>query len=354
MLLDLIQILLGHKSQFCCQILAKEWNHLYNESIRQTVAGICFEGVQKLPKEQCPPQKLLFQWLALTEQIKHQNNSVNMVLTELAQLLNEQQIKYAVVKGQIVGSYYPNPCLRQAGDIDFLVDEDDFERTKQLLEKEWHIAFHETEGHHHIEFEYKGIPLEQHRKLIKLYDKRKEDYWDALVKQSYDKQLINGVEVATLSPTIHSIYIFLHLYHHLLELGVGLRQFVDWTMILHTCQQKIEHEAIKQHLKVLGMERAYRACGAILVDKLGLPAEEFTYQLNDSDRKYAERILNVVEYRGNMGHYNLKGGSHGMWHNIEATCIKVAHFMKFMPLAPAFSCGWLTAELKRKISRKLK
>ena len=65
-------------------------------------------------------------------------------------------------------------------------------------------------------------------------------------------------------------------------------------------------------------------------------------------------MKDVVDYRGNMGHYNLKGGYEGMWHNLEATGIKIAHFMKFMPLAPGFSCGWLTAELKRKITKKLK
>ena len=62
----------------------------------------------------------------------------------------------------------------------------------------------------------------------------------------------------------------------------------------------------------------------------------------------------MVMYRGNMGHYNLKGGYQGLWHNLEATGIKIIHFLKFMPLAPAFSWNWLVAELKRKITRKLK
>ena len=165
---------------------------------------------------------------------------------------------------------------------------------------------------------------------------------------------MDGVKVSVLAPTVHSLYIFLHLYHHLLELGVGLRQFCDWAVILHACKGEIDHEAIKKHLEVLGMVRAYKACGTILVDHLGLPQNEFTYDLDKSDRIFAQRILDVVEYRGNMGHYNLKGGNSGLWHNLEATGIKLVHFIKFMPLAPSFSCGWLSAELIRKISKNLK
>lgn len=76
--------------------------------------------------------------------------------------------------------------------------------------------------------------------------------------------------------------------------------------------------------------------------------------MNSSDKQSAECILDVVMYRGNMGHYNLKGGYQGLWHNLEATGIKITHFLKFMPLAPAFSWNWLLAELKRKISKKLR
>ncbi len=119
---------------------------------------------------------------------------------------------------------------------------------------------------------------------------------------------MDGVTVSVLAPAVHSLYVFLHLYHHLLELGVGLRQFCDWEVILHACKGEIDHEAIRRHLKVLGMEKAYKACGAVLVEILGLPAKEFTYELNDSDRKYGRRVMEVVEYRGNTGHYNLRGG----------------------------------------------
>lgn len=350
----LIQISFGYKRQLIRQLSFKEWGEVYEQAGKQAVVGTVFGGVQKLPKEQWPPQSVLFEWIGQTELIKQQNLKVNAVLKELASLFNANNIRYAIVKGQIVGSYYSESQLRQAGDIDYYVEEKDFECAKQLIESTWDVSFEETEGHHHVEFEYKGIPFEQHRTLIKLYDKEKNEYWERLMKEPYGAMEVDGIPVSVLSPTLHSLYIFLHLYHHLLELGVGLRQFCDWAAILHACKNEIDHDTIRKHLELLGMEKAYRACGCLLIDYLGLPKDEFTYEFVSSDKRYAKRILDVVMYRGNMGYYNLKGGHQGVWHNIEATSIKIIHFLKFMPLALTFSRNWLWAELKRKISEKLR
>ena len=351
---ELIQVALGNRQQMERPLSSGEWQELYGQAQKQALLGICMYGISKLPKEQKPEGQLYWKWLAVATQIQQQNRKVDEALKELAFLFDEHHVKYAVVKGQVASRYYPDPSFRQAGDIDFFVDRKDFARAKQLITAEWGATYEGTARHHHIEFEYKGIPFEQHHALIRLYDKQNDNYWDRLVEKLYAIQKIDAVAVSTLSPTLHSLYIFLHLYHHLLELGVGLRQFCDWAAILHACTHDIDHKAIRQHLKVLGMERAYRACGAILINNLGLSAEEFTYELNARDYRYAKRILEVVDYRGNMGKYNLKGGQHGMWHNLEAAGIKIAHFMKFMPLAPKFSCKWLLHEIKRKVEKKLR
>ena len=354
MIFELIQVAFGYRKQLSRQLSLEEWRKVYKQASKQTVIGIVFQGIQKLPKEQWPPQSILFEWIGQTEQIRQQNRKVNAVLKELTSLFNANNIRYFIVKGQIIGSYYSDPLLRQAGDIDYYVEEQNFERARLLIEREWGVTFEGTEGHHHIEFEYKDVLFEQHQTLIKLYDKEKNEYWERLMKESYGVMEIEGVPVSVLSPTLHSLYIFLHLYHHLLELGVGLRQFCDWAAILHACKNEIDHQAIRKHLELLGIERAYRACGCLLIDYLGLPKVDFTYELVSSDKRYAKSILDVVMYRGNMGHYNLKGGYQGLWHNLEATGIKITHFLKFMPLAPAFSWNWLLAELKRKISKKLR
>ena len=84
-----------------------------------------------------------------------------------------------------------------------------------------------------------------------------------------------------------------------------------------------------------------------LVDQLGITEKELGYALTDTDRKYGKRILGVVMYRGNMGHYNKRTGFIGWKHKVESMGIKLAHFAKFAPLAPKYSCGWLMNEMKK-------
>ena len=140
MIFELIQVAFGYRQQLSRQLSSEEWGELYEQAGKQAVVGIVFDGVQKLPNEQWPPQSVLFEWIGQTEQIRQQNRNVNAALKELALLFNANGIRYAVVKGQIAGSYYSDPELRQAGDIDYYVEETDFERAKQLIESTW--VFH--------------------------------------------------------------------------------------------------------------------------------------------------------------------------------------------------------------------
>ena len=130
-----------------------------------------------------------------------------------------------------------------------------------------------------------------------------------------------------------------------------MRQFCDWAVMLHSCREQIDHAKLRQYAETLGMDKAMRACGVILIDYLGLPEEDFPYRLTDKDRKYSKRILDVVFYRGNMGHYNKRNGFRGRKHQVEATGIKVSHFLKFFPLAPKFTWQWICTEIPRKIRK---
>lgn len=323
------------------------------------------EGVLSLAKQQTLPgliidalfrhnvkisQPLVFESIGLLERIKQNNRLVNGGIARLNGLLAEQGVSYIIVKGQVVATYYPDPLLRQAGDIDFYCDEHYFAKARKLINEEWGINASAGGSDKHIEFSYKDVIYEGHFSLISLYSKRNNCYWQKILNE--DKGMvvnIDGIDVKTLSPTLHALYIFLHLYHHLMELGVGLRQFCDWAMLLHACQKDIDQKQLRNHLQVLGMEKAYRACGSILVDYMGLPEKEFGYQLTYNDRKYGKKILDVVFYRGNMGHYNKRNGFSGWKHKIEAIGIKTSHFFKFMSLAPSYSCHWLWHEFRRKV-----
>ena len=317
------------------------------EAEKQTVAPLVFKAMEQA-KCQLPRQVVLRQ-MTLRQQTILQNRKINLKLGALAELMQQSQTDYVVVKGQVMATCYPHPELRQSGDIDFYCDEANYSQAEEALSKAWGIDF-KGETEYHEGFEHEGISLEMHHTLAHFYNKRKDANWKQLLKDTPAAQVTIGNQpVNTLNPTLHSLYVWIHLYHHLLELGVGLRQFCDWTMILHHCKDEIDHEALKKHLQVLGLEKAYRASGSVLVNYLGLPADEFTYPLTAKDNRYAPKILDVVFYRGNMGKYNKRNGFQGWKHQIESFGIKSAHFLKFYPLAPRYMRDWMGDVIKEKV-----
>lgn len=327
---------------------ADETQAILDLAEKQSLSGLIMDALMR--NNLVIPQERVFDSLGFVQLIKRSNWCVNMGVVAMHKLLTTENVDYAVVKGQAVASYYPDEFIRQSGDIDFYCNEHDFSKAMAAFRKEWGVAPKIHGSEKHADFRYNGNIYEGHFVLTNLHSKRRNDYLQALIDSDNGATIaIDGNDIKTLSPTIHTLYIFLHLFYHLIELGVGLRQFCDWAVMLHYCKQEINHEQLREHLKVLEMENAYKACGCILVDYLGVTEEELGYYLSEKDRLYGSRILDVVLYRGNMGHYNKIGGFSGWKHKLEAACIKLSHYVKLSSLAPSYSRGWIWHEIRTKL-----
>ena len=323
---------------------------LFSIAEKQTVSGLLVDALTR------NNIKMHVDWvldaLGLLEQIKKQSIAVNKGVRDLHLLLSASGVNYIVVKGQAVASYYPNPLLRQSGDIDYYCSKEYFPQSQEVISRAWMVNTDPENNVKHCRFDYNDVVYEGHFQLLELYDKKSRTYWQRLLdRDEGGLVMIDGVAIKTLSPTLHVLYIFLHLYNHLINLGVGLRQFCDMAVMMRYAKGQIDMDALRDHLHALGMEKAYRACCCILVDYLGLSEEELGYVFSGTDHRYGEKILDVVLFRGNMGHYEGKTKRYEKrwkW-KMKAVGIKFSHFMKFLPLAPSYTCGWLWHEVRRNI-----
>lgn len=330
------------------ELSSKKTEILFLLAEQQAVSGIVADALVR--RNVKLPQNWVFKTVGLLEQIKWKSRVINEGAVKLEQLMSEANISYVIVKGQVVASYYLDPLLRQSGDIDYFCDALNFEVSQEVIKKNWGVEAKREDSELHVHFDYQEVTYEGHFSLTNLYNKRRNCYWKKIIANDIGTTVsISGQQIRTLSPTLHTLYVFIHLYSHLLALGVGLRQFCDLAVMLHYCKEHINLEVMREHLNALGLEKAYRACGSILVDQLGLKNEELGYSLTDSDRKYGMRVLRVVMYRGNMGHYNKRNGFCGVRHKMEAAGIKLSHFVKFLPLSPGYSVGWLCHEFRRNV-----
>lgn len=330
----------------------EETSELFEIAEKQAVSGLVIEALTR--NNVGMPQAKIFEAVGLLELIKAQSWHVNRGIIALHIILSSEEISYAIVKGQVVASYYPTPLLRQSGDIDFYLSHEKFKLGLNVIKTEWNVDAEIHGSEKHADFRHDGNVFEAHFVLTDLLSPERNKYFQELVdKDEGSTVIVDGREIRTLSPTLHVLYVFLHLWYHLMALGVGLRQFCDLAVMLkanenHNENENLNLEELRGHLKALGMEKAYKACGSILVDYLGLSEANLAYTLTDSDRKYGKRILDVVMYRGNMGHHNKLGGFSGWKHKMEAMGIKLAHFVKFYPLSPAYTRQWLWHEVVRR------
>ena len=289
--------------------------------------------------------------------IEKANAQVNENLVSFVNFMERKGIDYIIVKGQVAGSFYPNPNARMSGDVDLYFVGENYEKIKGLVEQRLGKQLSKLSDGKHVEFEVNGVIFELHDKLSRLATRKHQAYWDQMIDNAIlegtDTVMINGKEIKTLSATYNAMYIFVHLFYHMTASGVGLRQLCDWAMIINRThpnppclgrgsdtadsnnkKSSLNREDLGGSLKELGYFKAYKAMGAFLVEYLGLPEEQFPFVLTEKDRKWVETIKKNILKRGNFGRTGRKVKNLGVLHSMETGYLNMAQTLTFYRLAP--------------------
>ena len=289
--------------------------------------------------------------------IEKANARVNENLVSFVNFMERKGIDYIIVKGQVAGSFYPNPDARMSGDVDLYFVGENYEKIKSLVEQRLGKQLSKLSDGKHVEFEVNGVIFELHDKLSRLATRKHQAYWDQMIDNAIlegtDTVMINGKEIKTLSATYNAMYIFVHLFYHMTASGVGLRQLCDWAMILNRThpnppwlgrefdtaesnnkKSSLNREDLGGSLLRLGYFKAYKAMGAFLVEYLGLPEEQFPFVLTEKDRKWVETIKKNILKRGNFGRTGRKVKNLGVLHSMETGYLNMAQTLTFYRLAP--------------------
>jgi len=329
----------------------EEYSTLYALACQQGVSGLI--SLALTDNNITMSQANVFETISLVQQIKQENRHLDDGVISLHKLFTDSDVNYVIVKGQAVASYYQEPSSRIPGDIDYYCDSNNFQDSLTVLKNNWGVNLDSHDSDIHIHYNHNQVTFEGHYSLFNFYSKRKNTLWNSILMNSGIAVVyIEGYPIKTLPPTIHVLYIFLHLYSHLIKLGIGIRQFCDLAVMLHYNKSAIDYKALSENLGNLGMINAYKACGSILVDYLGISTDELGFEVTKRDRMYGKRMLDVVFYRGNMGHYegNKVRIESKTKRTAKAVIIKTTHFMKFFLLAPDYNCRWLLKQIKRMIA----
>lgn len=323
----------------------EEFEELMKLAQEQTVYGLVFDAISQLNGKYEKRQSL--KAYAKTEKIKQKNALLDKELKELVLMFDEDNVDYLVVKGQTYGILYRKPELRMAGDIDFLIQQE-YLSVREVIERQFCVQLPEKVLDGEIEFKHGGVSFELHTRLRTYAKKRHQVVWDTLIEKewrNYFNVEVDGVKVRTLSPTLNAAYVFIHLFFHFMREGVALRQLCDWMMVLHYYREDIDRNALLKILSDLDLLDAYRAFGTILTDCLGLPVSEFPLPLDESDRKWQDRIIKDIFRGGNFGkkHHHTRNS----WkYKMETMQLAMRNTIRYYWLCPSEVGGMMMRMVK--------
>lgn len=357
---ELLQIAIGNKESLSVAPTQEQWAELFALSKKQALVAVAFAGVNRLKEASDSDDDFglsvgideitFLQWLGLKVKIAQWNKQLSETCASLCKDLAHEGLYSCIIKGQSNLVNYPEELrdCRTPGDIDVWcapmdpcgmdIAVADFDSKGAHYEKyqgergviEWVLADYRIKGdkmpevqYHHIDWEYKGIECEVHfrpswmncpwhNRRLQRWCKENEQ-WNMCEFDSYN------------IPTVgfNAVYQLVHIYRHLFNEGIGLRQLLDYYFVLKTLNSNATHaqkngttmgmwdegisvgtkskEELMHTLSALGMKPFASAVMWVLQEVFSMPKE---YLLCKPEEKRGKLLLNEIMLAGNFGEFD--------------------------------------------------
>ena len=233
---DFLRFIVGSAKEIPDSLKEADWKELYAIAKKQCLVGVLFDGIKKLPAEHVGMKKeMLLQWMAESQMLEKANVRLNDAAIQVSEWFRKKGFRTCILKGQGSALMYPNPYSRTPGDIDIWVEGGD----KRVISFVRSISPHEKACYHHIEFpSYKGVEVEVHYRpsfLLCFWHNRKlQKYYERVKEEQFSHRVMLGEQGEIAIPTVEFNLIFqlTHIFSHLMNEGIGLRQLLDYYYVL--------------------------------------------------------------------------------------------------------------------------
>lgn len=274
-----------------------------NEAKAQAVFPLIYLGIKDeiknaLTHEQCA--------IFNADYFSDISNSVRIQMEhdELHRIMETNNIPYVVLKGSASAAYYPDPELREMGDVDFLVKEDDVLRGIHALEKN---------GFHRDQYEFTTNQSAYLRPPMTTWEIHKEptgiprnDIGD-LIRQELstmieDSKLYNRDGVVFNMPNIyhHGIVLLLHKISHMTSTGIGLRHLCDWAVFESALTNDEFIALFEGKLKCFGIWKFAQIMTLLCEKYLGAPKRAWAQNKAVTAQQLEALMLDIFS-AGNFG-----------------------------------------------------
>ena len=254
----------------------EDWVRMYNLGHDNAVTPMLLEGLEKSPEINAP--KEVIEAMQETDMYaKRYHMKQERVLGEVMDISAKKGIDVVPIKGIGFSLNYPNPQRRFGGDIDVFTFKHgtDFSEPENNMTNVFDEIFEKRgidikkTNPKHSEFEYRGMPIENHRTFVDVKNKYLK-VPDALKINNYllkhlkptEQTLPMGTKILTPSKEFNTVFLAYHSMTHFIGSGINFHHLADWAV----------------HIKKNGLK--------VPEETKGTSVERFMYAMTNLSNKY--------------------------------------------------------------------
>lgn len=295
-----------------------EWKNIYDFCLKQSLLGIGYDGLEKLSNSYSIETNIKYQWIGDANQVILRNKLLNQRCIELQEMFAEDGFATIILKGQGNALMYPNPLLRQPGDIDIWVLSKDrnkkfgVNRILEFLNSKIDIK-KQIIGYHHVVFPiFDDVEVEVHWRpswrSSPLYNNRLQKWFRNHSGYTEIKELPDRKgKIIVPSWEFNVIFQLQHMFLHIFQEGLGLRQVLDYYYLLRSSEKlEMRNEELEMTLKHLGL---WKFAGAVMYVLREVFLLEEQYLIAPVDERRGKHMLSEILQSGNFGQYDERNKS---------------------------------------------
>lgn len=283
-----------------------------NEIIRlaafQGTGPLVFDQLLKM-KDAEIPATLRMQMKQQCMMSMMQQNAMMPILSKAWKALEEADIHPVLLKGLALAQYYPQPHLRQWGDIDLYVGQKQYHQACRVLDATFQDADHpaeDDEERKHYNYVFRNTVLELHRISMGFHHPQDRRFYERLEELYLTKDgpsfELNEVKITTPEDTFNVFFTFLHAWHHFTETGMNMKQICDIAVLLHEKRNVVDRVRLKEMLTKLHLMEVWQLIMYIMVNYLDVPEEECPFY-SESCTVRAELLFERILQEGSSRKY---------------------------------------------------
>lgn len=256
---EFIQVAMGLRERLSAVPSVHEWQVLFEFCKRQSLLGVGFAAVEKLHEVgvECPAD-IRLKWYGYALKIERMNEKLNMQCGEITKRYEHDGLQCCILKGQGNLLNYPESLRmrRTPGDIDLwcitppsglsmpnasLRDYTNYHGINAVMEyvrmqyRLQGIDANPKACYHHIDApDMDGVKVEVHYRPAFLRSPLRNWRMQRWFEHHADECMKNKTHLgfSMMTSSVNVVYHMCHLYTHIFEGGIGLRQLMDYYFAL--------------------------------------------------------------------------------------------------------------------------